>query len=439
MEGFVRFEADWNTGSNNNERPVYQYREGHVRFWKDFDGAQAEAWLFSRQDRYWVESNLLELVRSGNLTDGGNSQGARFNLNHWRGLDVNYIVSDFSGQSRVGGGVTPPASDDAQVFRLRRSFMENRIRTGMTYTRKIEAQEGETGFNEVYGYDFRFSFFNSDLFVEYADSKIAGPDAKPQSSWSFDLSHITDSEFNKMLPDDAAFKAEFRSIRFGNPTFGFYNIAPLYYYYGKDYGAWLGDGTNDLVGYKINTWYLIPGRAVTLTIDWEENRKSTFEDKKWTRFRTEIYTEYVNGFTSKIWYDRRKTIDYANPLFDEVTKNYDLFGEVQVESRLAWMRVEGKIKDLDTPRRKVLTSLESTVNLSPRVKIYSRYAFGNDPVGLRKGIFSELQYRPRDQVEIFLSYGPWWIGDDSVPVNDGDLEGSANNKDIIRLIVKGNF
>lgn len=439
VEAFVKLEADWNTGANNNSRPVYQYRESHLRFWKEFKGAEAEARLFSRQDRFWVEKNLLELVKSDIAKDGDNAQGARFDLKHYRNTDITYIISDFSGQSKVGGNVAPPPSDDAHIFRLRHSFFDNNMKAGMTYARKMEGQENESGFNEVYGVDFRFSFLNSDLFIDYADSRIAGPDEKEDGSWDFDFGHITDSEFNSMLPNDAAFKAEFRSIRFGNPTFGYYNIAPQYYYFGRDYGAWLGDSTNDLVGYKINTWYLIPGRAITMTIDWEENRKSTFENKKWERLRAEIYTEYVNGFTSKIWYDRQKTTDYGNPLFDEETKNYDFFAEVQVESRLAWMRVQGKIKDLETARRKELVSLESAVNLNSRLKVYSRYAFGNDPHRLRKGLFSELQYRPRDQVEIFLSYGPWWIGDDAVPVNDGDLAGSANNKDIIRLIVKGIF
>ncbi len=64
VEAFVKLEADWNSGANNNDRPVYQYRESHLRFWKEFQGAEAEARLFSRQDRFWIENNLLQLVNS---------------------------------------------------------------------------------------------------------------------------------------------------------------------------------------------------------------------------------------------------------------------------------------------------------------------------------------------------------------------------------------
>ncbi len=442
VEGFVRFEADWNSGSNNNERPLFQYRESHIRFRKEFgDNSEFDSYLFSREDRFWVENQLLQIVQGGQTTDGGNAQGVRLDLRRYKGFEATYIMSDFSSQTQVGGDAIPTSTDDAHVFRLRRSFWDNRFRAGMTYARKVETQDIDTesglGYNEVYALDFRYTMMNMDLFVEYADSRIAGSNAAPDGTFQFDEWEI--DEFNRLLPNDAAFKAELRSLRFGNPRLGYYNIAPQYYYFGHDYTANLGDATNDLVGYKLNSWYLIPGRAITVTLDWEENRRTRFEDKKFQQFRAEMYTEYVNGFTSKIWYDRRKTTDFGNPLFAEEIKNYDLFGEVQVESRLAWMRVQGKIKDLETTLRKELVSLETSVNLTSKLKIYNRYAFGNDPARLRKGIFSELQFRPAESFEMFLSYGPWWIGDDAVPVNDGDLAGSADNKDIIRLIMKGNF
>ena len=79
------------------------------------------------------------------------------------------------------------------------------------------------------------------------------------------------------------------------------------------------------------------------------------------------------------------------------------------------------------------------VNITDKLKVYSRYAFGSDPARLRKGLFTELQYRPQQNMELFLSYGPFWIGDDAIPVNDGDLAGGADNKDMVRLILKGNF
>jgi len=55
------------------------------------------------------------------------------------------------------------------------------------------------------------------------------------------------------------------------------------------------------------------------------------------------------------------------------------------------MRIQGKIKNLNTEFQKELASLETSVNLSRTVKLYNRFTFGNDPTRLRKGIFSELQ------------------------------------------------
>jgi hypothetical protein len=73
------------------------------------------------------------------------------------------------------------------------------------------------------------------------------------------------------------------------------------------------------------------------------------------------------------------------------------------------------------------------------LKVYNRFTFGNDPARVRKGLFSELQYRPRHNLELFLAYGPFWIGAGSNPVFEGNLEGSADNKDLVRLTVKGTF
>jgi hypothetical protein len=220
---------------------------------------------------------------------------------------------------------------------------------------------------------------------------------------------------------------------------GYYNIAPFYWYTGPDFSNPLGDGLRDERGFFINTWYLFPERALTLTVNYGEWQRQIYEQKDFSELFLELYTEYVNGFTSKIFYRHKKTTDFSSLLRDEITRNYDLFLEIQVESQLAWTRVQGKIKNLDQPNQKELASLEARVNLTDKVKLYNRFTFGNDPARLRESFFAELQYRPRHNMEMFLSYGPWWIGDSDNPVDDGDLEGGAENKDIIRFILKGFF
>ena len=158
-----------------------------------------------------------------------------------------------------------------------------------------------------------------------------------------------------------------------------------------------------------------------------------------TEFFGEIYTEYVNGFTSKFYYRDRRTRDTSDPLRTQLIYNRDFFAEMQVESRLAWTRVQARIKDINTIFQKELMAFEVSVNLTRALKLYNRFTFGNDPTRLRKGIFSELQYRPLNNMDIFLSYGPFWIGEGNNPVQDADLEGSQDNRDLIRFIMRGTF
>jgi hypothetical protein len=440
VEAFVKAEADWYTGGNETERPRFQYRESHVRFTRPLGskGTRADLHLFSRQgSRFWVDNHLIRVVETDRIKDGDNAQGIRFDIKAPSNMDVfTYILSDFSSQSRVGGGTEPTLSDDAHILRWRPILMQ-RFRLGTTYARKVIGPASDLDYNEVYAFDTRTTVGNTDIYVEYASSKQVG-DAKADED-GFHLGDWAPDRFAAALPKNAALKAEIRAVTFGTPTLGYFNVAPLYYYFGPRFTDFLGESTSDLVGWKMNSWYLLPRRAITVTLDYEEWEKYVNEQKTFTRWRAEVYTEYVNGFTSKIWYDRRKTIDTSNPLFQEVTKNYDLFGEVQVESRLAWMRVQGKLKDLETNLKKELVSLEAAVNITGQLKLYSRYAFGNDPARLRKGLFTELQYRPQRNMDLYLSYGPFWIGDSNNPVDDGDLAGGADNKDMIRLIVKGNF
>ncbi len=439
IETFIRFEGDWNSGDNNNERPLYQYRESHLRFRKEIGGSELDTYFFHRQDRFWVENHLIQVVQSHQAKDGGNAQGFRFDLRRFKGADFTYILSDFSSQSKVGGEEAPTGTDDAHILRLRRSFLDGALRAGTTYNRKVEAREGASGYNEVWAMDLRYTFRNVDFYLEYAGSKRRGEGEDIPDEDGFHFGDWEIDRFAAGLPRDAALKAELRSISVGTPKLGYYNIAPSYFYFGPDFADFLGESTNDLVGWKVNTWYLLPKRAITVTLDYEEWEKYVFEQKTFTKWRAEMYTEFVNGFTSKIWYDRNRTVDTSNPLFEEETKNYNFFAEIQVESRLAWMRVQGKLKDLETTRKKEIVSLETAVNITDRLKVYSRYAFGNDPARLRKGLFTEIQYRPQQNMELFLSYGPFWIGDAQNPVDDGDHAGGADNKDMIRLILKGNF
>jgi hypothetical protein len=441
-EAFVKFEADWNPGTNDYARPVFQYRESHLRFRWDLGNKGADLYLFQRQDRFWVENHLIEIVRPGNLTDFGNAQGLRLDLWAPGPTNVTFIASDFSGQSNPGAGAEagkPVPTDDAYVLRLRRKFLEDRLRVGITYNRRVEAEAADpSAYQEVLALDLRYTLQGgTDVLLEYADSKARRTPEHVEGRFRLRGFNLRRPDW--WLPSDGVLRGEIRAIRIGNPRWGFYNIVPTFWYYGPGFVNPLGDGNRDEQGVWINTWYLLPQRAVTLTLNYTGYERRVFDHRRFRSWYVEIYTEYVNGFTSKLAYNDRKTTDRNDPRFDEITYNRDLFAEVQVESPLAWMRVQGKITDLGTPRRKVLASLETAVNITSKLKIYTRYAFGNDPARLRKALFTQLQYRPSGNMDVFLEYGPGWIGDSPNPVDDGDLAGGGEMRDLVKLIVRGNF
>ena len=116
-------------------RPEFQYRESHLRFGWDKGGRGINSWIFSRQDRFWVENHLIRVIEGGKLTDGGNAQGVRVDIYNWlNGANFNYIYSDFSGQANPGTSPdpeNPTGTDDAHVFRARREFLGNAVRAGL--------------------------------------------------------------------------------------------------------------------------------------------------------------------------------------------------------------------------------------------------------------------------------------------------------------------
>lgn len=460
VEAFVRVEADWNTGSNSTERPRLQYREAHLRFRREMGRRGIDSYVFSRQDRYWVENHLIQVVQGGPAGNNGNGQGVRFDTWGFGGLRTAAIYTDYSGVCLDGtrGAAEntqcePSRSvqtDDGYILRVWRPVMRDRIRLGATYNRKNEREAADRGldyqFTEVYAADARFSVRNTDIYFEMArgrENTLTGRVARgelPRDALRWRLAEFLHGDPQAAIPDDVVMKAELRALRFGRARYGYFNIAPSCWIYGPQFRNQMGDSNNDETGYYINTWYLLPTRAITLTTNWLQYEKEFYQQRRVQEFYEEMYTEYVNGFTTKFAYRRRRTIDQVAGTDEErITKNDDLFGELVVENQLAWLRFQGLVKDMGTALRKELVSIETSVNISRTVKIYSRYAFANDPGRQRKGLFTELQYRPTPSCELFVAYGPFWIGGGSNPVFEGNLQGSGDQRDLLRLLLKGTF
>jgi hypothetical protein len=441
VETFVKAEAEWNSGGNGNRRPQLQFRDAHLRFRREFGRRGVDAYLFSRQNRYWVENHLIPLIWDGQAGDNGNGQGLRLDTWGFGGLRTAFIVSDFS-----GGG-----NQDAWIARVWRPFFTDNLRLGATYDRKTESTPAATDkdplrFTEVRAADMRLTLRNVDYRLEIAqghenllDGRVRrGEVPREALDWRLDKFSLADPQ--AAFPDDIVLKGEARSFRFGSPRFGYFNFAPGFYLMGPQFRNYLGDSGNDTKGLYVNSWYLLPARAVTLSTNYGRWENEYFQKRKGWNLEEELLVEFAHGFTTKLRYRASRTEDFNTATQEtQLTKNDDVFTELVVENTLAWLRVQGLVKDVDTVFQKEIMAIETSINVSRTVKVYNRFAFANDPVGQRKAMFSELQYRPTGSVELFLAFGPDWIGGGSNPVYEGNLVSGQDHKDLLRLRLRGNF
>ena len=103
-----------------------------------------------------------------------------------------------------------------------------------------------------------------------------------------------------------------------------------------------------------------------------------------------------------------------------------------VELRLPQVvKSDGSRADFD--ERKIRVGFQRALHKRP---VPTEYV---DAAIQRKGLFTQLQYRPTGNMEMYLQYGPDYIGGGSNPVEEGNLNGNADQFDIIKFILKGNF
>lgn len=454
VESFLRFEAAFNPSDNNGPSPEFKWREGHLRFRREFGKRGVDTYVFSRQDRYYIDWHLLPWVRGR-----GDAQGVRVDTWGWNKTSATFIAADRSGEfnpanwnesNKIYIPHQPRDSVAAQralrtadewVLRLRRSFLkEEALRTGITVNR-FEGWRGQDStsspdpWTSIVGVDLRWRVRGLDVSVEYGQSfdqipRVESVRAPVVTAFKRPLGF--------RLDDAAVIQTEIRSFKLGTPRTGYFNTTPGWWSRGPKWQNSLGSPGNDETGFFLNNYYLFPERAMTYTGNLLWYGPHAYGRTQTREIYNELYVEFINGFTGKSAYKRR---DFYRPgrLGTVRETHLEWLNELQVESRLAWLRVQTKLRDIGTPDKKELFVVENSLKLTPRTKVYNRFAFGNDPSILRKAVFSQLQYRPTGNMEMFLQYGPDYIGGGSMPVDEGNLNGSGDQRDMIKFILKGNF
>lgn len=449
IESFVRFEAAFNPSDNSALRPEFQFREGHLRFRREFGARGFDSYLFSRQDRFFVNTYLVPWVNGR-----GDAQGVRLDTWGFAKTNATFILSDRSAEFNPAGFPDVPhlprdsiaaqraqRTSDAYIARLRREFLkENALRVGVTWNRfeswaGVDSTSPARPWTSVVGIDTRWHIRGTDVSFEYGESRDVGfHDPRVRAP----VFTVFKKPLGFRLPDRAVAQAEIRSLKLGMPRTGFLNVTPGWWSRGPDWTNSLGGPNADETGFFINSYYLLPERAITYTnnLTWYGPRANASVATR--EIYNELYIEFINGFTGKTSYKRQDVYRHAGPFTNRET-HLTWFNELQVESRLAWLRVQSKLSDIGKPEEKQIFVVEQSLNLSQHTKVYNRFAFGNDASILRKGLFTQLQYRPTGNMEIFLQYGPDYIGGGSVPVDEGNLNGSGDQKDIVKFILKGSF
>jgi hypothetical protein len=418
--------------------------EAHVKYRTEYKGRGMAAALFTRdQSFYWTDGSMLGLLNTGSVNDGGNGQGGRLDLWYpWNG-SLTYVFSDFSG----GQG------DDIHLLRLRQSIIRDKLFMGGFYQRKnYGTSTTRLNYNEIYASDIRWSITKQYyLTAEFACSEVPSEPIVTNEAINYQQSFANDFSFShfaswKEIGNDArnfakgnvASQMEFRGFRLGNARWGSWFINPGAYTYGKDYRNYMGNNNSDKLGYYINSYYIVPQRAITLTVNYNYSSNQGLNlvhetemlmDKN-SALYSEAYIEFVNGFKGKFSYNMKddwwKGTHY---------NHNDVFGELSVENKIAKLLFQFKIKDIGIPEEKQIIGMETGINLTNHWRVFARGMSLNNRAEANHSIFYELQYIPGNNTEFYLQLGPSYWGQYGL-VNDDGFTNNGTMSQEIKLIIK---
>ena len=425
---YIKFYTDKDYNISN--RPLSVLAEGHIGFSGDSDGNGFRTTFFTRESHhYWLDGSMLGLINTDAVNNSGNGQGVRFDFWHSYNGSMSYTFSDFS---QDGG-------DDIHLFRYRQSFVDNKINTGLFFQRKHYPDGNINDYNQVIGYDIKVRAGKYYFTTELATSKV------PSDSLTTDLTNSYSKQ--DFLKSNFAIISELRGFRFGTPKTGYWFLNPGFFSYGNTYRNYMGNDDHNKYGYWINSYYLVPERAITYVLNYTRYQNivgetiPVFSDSlqlkniynPGTILYSEVYVEFINGFKGKISFNKKNEERQGQQY-----KHYDFFSEVSVENKLAKLLGQFKIKDIGEVWEKHIVGLELSVNLTNQWKFFTRGMIANDRAGSRYSMLTEFKYSMAENSELYIQYGPNYWGQYGLVHDDGFASSGEMRKEL-RLIIKGWF
>jgi len=423
---YLKFYAD--KDYSQSKQPLVVFSEGNISFRDEKDGNGFNATFFTRESKhYWLDGSLLGIINTESVNNNGNGQGMRFDLWHVQKGSMTYVFSDFS----QGSG------DDIHLFRYRKLFFKDKIHTGLFLQRKHYSSGDINDYNQVIAFDTKIRSGKYYFSTEFAISDV------PSDSLVSQLGN----NYSNLFKSNVAIKSELIGFSIGNAKSGYWFFTPGFFSYGDTYRNYMGNNQSNSYGYWLNSYYLVPQKAITLTLNYSYSQKMVpdtivaFEDVFYskeiidpiTNIYAEIYMEFINGFKGKMAFNK-KDENWQGKLY----KHYDFFSEISVENSLAKLLGQFKIKDLGGTWEKYIAGMELSINFTDQWRFFTRGMIADDKVGSRFSLFTELQYKISGNMEMYLQYGPNNWGQYGL-VNDDSFSSSGDMKKEIKLIIKGWF
>jgi hypothetical protein len=431
VEGYLKAQSLSNKWDNERWENFLFFKEGHLKF----RGNRVETYLFSGQDRFWLNEPLLNMVSQDVIkddSDGPKTQGVRLDAWNIWGLTLTAFYTDKSTQYPVTLNPYLPAgntsyaapylfsTDDYVGGRVRRAFLRDRLVVGATSARK----------------DYSTGPRNYDL-VAAGDVEAALGDLVPPLARFGRATLFTEfgRNFSGWLEDEEPFgwKAELRDVGIGPLTL----VTSLHDYDDNFYTPGLAKGEiwddNDYHGHYVQADYRLPRKAINLKVWRSRDKPHTPTSTRQSVEETggEVYVEFLRGFKGKVTYSRYVNKDGTWP---------NLFFEVAGENKLAKIRTQFRIKDMGTDYQLRVFGFEADANLTDKWKFYTRLLAVDEKTEARESVFAQIYYRGWQSAEFFIEYGN---GDQSNDlVNDGDFvnhDSSATTARVFKIFLKLNY
>jgi hypothetical protein len=422
-EGFLKMQSLSNKWDNDRWENFFFLKEGHLKF----RGNRIETYLFTGQDRFWLNEPLLNMVSQDVIKDDDNgpkTQGIRLDAWNLWGFTVAAFYTDKSTQypsilnPDVPAGNTAYladifSTDDYAGGRLRRSFLRDRLVAGATVARK-NYSTGTRDYDQIAGCDVEMAL--GDLFgpvSRFGRTSLFAEAGRNYSGWLEDR-------------HPSGWKLELRDVGYGPLTL----IGSLHDYDNDFYTLGLARGDiwddNDYHGHYLELNYRLPRKAINLK-GWRYREKPhTFTSTRRPFEETggEVYVEFVRGFKGKVSYKRFINKDGTWP---------NLFFEVTGENKLAKIRTQFRIRDMGTDYQVLVYGFEADANLTEKWKFYTRVLTVDEKTEARESVFAQVQYRGWQSAEFFVEYGD---GNQSNDLANTDWFTSHDNESVTARVFK---